>query len=579
MAEANESRASSSRARLRETEGLEACLSRDPNEVLRWKDENPLRLVAAALVDIGRPAKRAAIGEKLSPAVISPDEWDRWWSRIQPTLKESRHFSQDASHAIRLRATKPSEIEPASRSEPVAASPKTRDDKPRAAPSRSSALRLVDWIDWAQSDDEYVSIPRGIPPEGLAAYLRKQPAVLVPKTIDRLSDAIVEKILNANPSSRPSPGSWLDLLLASLDRWVDLVDRGDVSISDTIGFYTRLSAALGAEACQSLVKPLASYTSANVNNASVMADAILASSNRAPSETQALLGSLHNALGEPARKALWQRLITSDSGQISSWLSNRWRTIPAATEKAEVATSLIMMSQDTGIIGNMDSLLSGEWDFADGEQRQHLFNPILFGWFMHSEMMPGCRRVLRELAEQVGKNGASATDSLMRDFEEFIAVAAKDRLKRQGDDYENKLAVERGRLRDTEAELEGATTQLTFLQRENRTKRTAATLEITRDAIIVLGDALQGLAVSDVPRSREIGNLESKIVLALLTLGTSPFGEIGEIAPFDPKIHQADYPPEIETPVKIVAPGMRYSRGNSVSVTVVPMKVQRETQP
>lgn len=576
----NESRRTPpSRAELRATEGLSASLSLDRAEVLRWKDEHPLRLVAAALVDMRRPAKRGDIGEILSPEIIPSDEWERWWSRIQPTLKGSPHFSQNSRHEIRFRG-KPSEIEsarePARRREPVSNAPRAQDDRPRAAPSRSSALRLVDWITWVQSDED-APTPALAPPNGLAEYLRQQPAVLVPKTIDRLSDAIVEKFLNTNQSSRPSPGSWLDLLLASLDRWVDLIDKGDVSISDTVGFYTRLSAALGAEACESLVKPLVSYTSADVNNAGIMADAILASSNKSPSETQVLLGSLHKALGEPARKVLWQRLITSDSGQISNWLNNRWRTIPADAEKEEVALSLIVASKDANLIGNLDALLSGDWDFADSERRQHLFNPILFGWIMHGVLMPGCRRILLELAKQVGENGASATNSLMSAFEEFIAAAAKDRLKRQGDAYENKLAIEGGRLRDTEAELENTITRLTFLQRENRTERTEATLEITRDAIIVLGDALQELATSDVPRSRETGNLESKIVLALSTLATKPFGKIGEVAPFDPKIHQADYPPEIETPVKVVAPGLRYSRGEDASAIVVRMKVQRET--
>ena len=572
MAEANESRASSSRANLRETEGLEAILSRDPNEVLRWKNENPLRLVAAALVDIRRPAKKADIGEKLSPAVISPDEWDRWWSRIQPTLKESRHFSQDARYAIRLRA-KPSEIEPASRSEPVAASPKTRDDKPRAAPSRSSALRLVDWIDWAQSD-EGGSAPRGVPPDGLAAYLRKQPAILVPTSASRLSRAIDEKILAVTPSSRPSPEAWIDLLSISLDRCADLPADRRAPMAETVVFCARLTDELGTSACRNIIASLAKCATLNAEN---MANAILISANRASRETASLLQNLNNSLGEPARKDMWRCLIKSYSGQISDWLNNCWRNIPAAEEKAEVALNLIIASKDAALIGNLDSLLSGEWDFADSERRQHLFNPILFGWFMRRELMPGCRRVLRELAEQVGKNGASATVSLMRDFEEFIAVASKDRLQRQGDDYENKLAVERGRLRDTEAELENTTTRLTFLQRENRTKRTVATLEITRDAIIVLGDALQGLATSDIPKSREVGNLESKIVLALSTLDTKPFGEIGEVTPYNPEIHETDHPPEIETPVKVMAPGLIYSRGDDTSAIVVPMNVQRET--
>ena len=374
MAEANESRASSSRANLRETEGLEAILSRDPSEVLRWKNENPLRLVAAALVDIRRPAKKAAIGEKLSPAVISTGEWDRWWSRIQPTLKESPHFSQDARHAIRLRV-KPSEIEPPTRSEPVAASPKTRDDKPRAAPSRSPALRLVDWIDWAQSDKD-AAAPRGVPPDGLAAYLRKQPDILVPTSASRLSRAIDEKILSVTPSSRPSPEAWIDLLSISLDRCAELPADRRAPMAETVVFCARLTDELGANACKNIIASLAKWASESVDD---MADAILISSLRAPREIESLLQNLHGSLEESDREDLWRHLVTSDSGQISNWLNNRWRNIPAASEKAEVASSLLMVSQDADLIGNIDALLSGAWDFADDEQRHRLFNPILFG--------------------------------------------------------------------------------------------------------------------------------------------------------------------------------------------------------
>ena len=585
--------APTSRAQLRATEGLSASLLQDREEVLRWKDENPLRLVAAAILDVPRNemkvgrATKKSIGEQLVPAVLdTPREWENLWDKIRPALGDSPHFDYDSENprnGIRRRSN-PSDIPPVSLSEIAPPARTNRGDKTAPSPSDSASrppgLRVVEWINWAQSERD-VSAPRGIPPEGLAAYLRQQPAAVIPTTIGKLSGAIVEKIINATPSSRPSPGAWIDLLAASLDRWAELPDDGRVSALEIIRFYARLTESLGEGVCQNLVKSLANYTSANADNAGVMASAMLMNSSDSSSATTPILEKIHALLGEPARIILWRNLITSHSGQISGWLNNRWRNIPSAVEKSKVATSLLMASRDDDLIGKVDSLLSGAWDFADAaEERRHLFNPILLGYLTRRALTPQCGRVLRDIAERVGENGAaqpeSAAGSLMPAFEWLIDVGAKDKLKRQSDDYENKLAIERGRLRDAEGELERTTTHLEFLQSENRTKRTVAILEVTRDAIIVLGDALQGLATSGVPKTREVGNLESKIVLALSTLNARTFGEVGEVAPFDPEIHQADQPPEISTPVKIVAPGLRYSRGTNVSVTVVPMKVHQE---
>ena len=53
--------------RLRD-EGLEARLVLAPEETRRWVEDSPLRLVAAALVDVGRRTKTKDIREKLSPS-------------------------------------------------------------------------------------------------------------------------------------------------------------------------------------------------------------------------------------------------------------------------------------------------------------------------------------------------------------------------------------------------------------------------------------------------------------------------------------------------------------------------------
>ena len=583
MAEANESRASSSRANLRETEGLEAILSRDPNEVLRWKNENPLRLVAAALVDIRRPAKKADIGEKLSPAVISPDEWDRWWSRIQPTLKESRHFSQDARYAIRLRA-KPSEIEPASRSEPVAASPKTRDDKPRAAPSRSSALRLVDWIDWAQSD-EGGSAPRGVPPDGLAAYLRKQPAILVPTSASRLSRAIDEKILAVTPSSRPSPEAWIDLLSISLDRCADLPADRRAPMAETVVFCARLTDELGANACKNVIESLAKWTSASAESVADMANAILLSANRAPRETASLFQQLHDSLGGPARQDLWRRLITSDSGQISGWLNNRWRNMPSDSEKEEIVSSLIMSARDPNSVGDIDSLLSDMWNMAESNLRAHLFNPILMGWILHREMMPKVEGVLQKFAEEIGNHNGQAFDSaadsphenpIMRQWKETVKAASQNEIGRLRAEHQREIAEKDRLLSVAESEIERVGKGKTFFQEELRKAASATSLKFNRDAIVMLGEWFRDMSSSPLASHRETRGVQEKIEIALLALGAEPFGQIGELVPFDLISHEADPPPQQGDLVKIIAPGVAHVRDEHTPRTMVKVRVKVE---
>ena len=101
-------------------------------------------------------------------------------------------------------------------------------------------------------------------------------------------------------------------------------------------------------------------------------------------------------------------------------------------------------------------------------------------------------------------------------------------------------------------------------------------MEISRDAITVLGIALQDLAVSAAPKSQELGDLESKITLALSTLGASPFGDIGEIVPFDPVLHEATPTHVTGMSVKIVAPGLKYSRRSDNPVNLMKVRVEEE---
>ena len=124
--------------------------------------------------------------------------------------------------------------------------------------------------------------------------------------------------------------------------------------------------------------------------------------------------------------------------------------------------------------------------------------------------------------------------------------------------------------------MDRAERQVRFLQGENRNKRRSSELEISRNAITVLGVALQEVATSNAAKSQEVADLEAKITLALSTLGARLCGEIGEVVPFDPVLHKATPPPVRGTLVKILAPGLSYSRRADTPVNLMKMLVQEE---
>ena len=72
--------------------GLEALLLKQPEKVARWSKEAPLKLVGAALADLGGAAKPSSIRAKLDGRHLLPVKWESWWKRAQPVVKESPYF-------------------------------------------------------------------------------------------------------------------------------------------------------------------------------------------------------------------------------------------------------------------------------------------------------------------------------------------------------------------------------------------------------------------------------------------------------------------------------------------------------
>ena len=592
MAAENESRRTMSSARLRETEGLDSFIIRDPREVLRWKDENPLRLVAAAMVDMRGRAAKKDIQVRVVPDIVALEDWENWWKVVQPAIRGSQHFDYNPRSGTRLRGTKPSDIEAVALGDLSAKSRKTGG----ASKSTSAQTRLIDWITWTQADAPLPIPSRGTPPADLPNYLRQQPAALVPTAVSRLLGGIEERVLGASQPPKTSD-EWVKSLAASLSRWLEIRPAAlpgdldvspnslDFSLSEIVGMTMRLSDALEPGDCESLFRWFADYTSSDIQNAKIAADAILSSSRAAPSEATTLFEQVHRLLGEPARKALWQRLITSDSGQISSWLSNRWRNMPSDSEKGEIVSSLIVSARDSDSIGDLDSLLSDMWNMAESNLRAHLFNPILMGWILHREMMPKVESVLRKFAEEIGNDdgrthesaeGLSHENPIMRQWIETVKAASQNKIGRLRAEHQREIAEKDRLLSVAESEIERVDKGKTYFQEKLREAASSTSLRFNRDAIVMLGEWFRDLSESPLASHPDTRGVQEKIKLALLALGAEPFGQVGEVVPFDLISHEADPPPPQGSHVKIIAPGVAHVRDEYTPRTMVKVRVKVE---
>ena len=261
------------------------------------------------------------------------------------------------------------------------------------------------------------------------------------------------------------------------------------------------------------------------------------------------------------------------TAQLGTWL----KALDAG-DRYDVISHLIRAGGDAGMIEAIGPVLETEWKIADADRRHDLFNAVALGWALHDGLRPKTQAVMREALLGLSGNGVGREDSRLSELAGVVGEAARTEVARVRDEKDRELAEKDRELAETKRKLESANGRVEFIQGEIRlerqVERRTAELEITREAIELLGPALQELATSHVPKSKEISNVETRISLALSTLGVKSVGRIGETVEFDSSIHDADNPPVQGTLVKVVAPGMQYTRRSDIPLNLVKMKVK-----
>ena len=661
--------------------GLKANLAENREETLRWVEEAPLRLVAAALLDA--PRRQAKVGEiraALTTEVIENGDWNRWWNIVRLRMRDSRHFSYVDRKPIRLRVSNLAEVDSTSLDELRSSSRVSRNGADKSSESAApapSATASVDagkarqdagptpdiaglggWVLWVQADeDEEQPMPKSVPSTQFATFLRRQPKALASRAVSRVASGIQQRVVESNDPSDKTIESWQESLVAALNRLSGVADQQDAALEEAVLITTRVLEKHIRPEFQDVVEWMAAFTSVSDCSAKSMSDAILSASRIAPLGTNHLLGRLSKLLDAPVRKDLWLELMQSGlsrrraTGLLQHWLGmlkaeeradaitylfrvveggdsvkvvdsllrteweksgarqrgrlsdaialswqsqlsepsengftlnganptaqlGAWLKVLDPDERYDVISHLIRAGEDAGMIQAIGPVLEAEWNVANDDQRYSLFDVVTLGWVLHDGLRPYTRVVMREVLLNLVRSGATRQDSRLSELAGVVGEASRAEVNRVRGDLNRQLGEREQQLGETAAELDRTKKHLKFLQGEKRQARIGADLEITRDAIIVLGIALQEIATSLEPKSQLTSDVRARIALALSTLGARPIGQVGDIVPYDPALHEADHPPMSGKQVTITAPGMEYYRRADSPINLLKTQVK-----
>ena len=468
-------------------DGLKTSLSKDRESTLRWVEEAPLRLVAAALVDANRrTATVAEIRSTLSPEVIKSEDWNKWWNIVRVGLRDSRHFSYGPRKPVRLRTPNPAEVESDSLDNLRAVSRKaqrrtsTAHESSAPAPSISG---LGGWILWAQADEEE-PMPRSVPSDDFIRFLQRLPGSVTPTAVSRLSSGIEQRLIESK--QRPAANSveqWQKAFVSALNRLSEQSELPGVQVESTISLTIRVLEALGSAEFEDVVEWIASYTSKGSGNQESVGVALLNVSATAPSGTTNLLSRLNSLLDVSTRIALWQKLLSKGLMRPDKPPLGQWMRLLNLEDKVEVFVALFTTLHDEDSIARIGDLLRAEWMQVDSIQRHKLFDAIAVAWALHRQSVPVCREAMLEAAGDRKEEDDATLMSEWRSIVSSLSEEQRDRSKQREAELERHL-------KDTKSELDRAGRQIRFLQGENRSKRRSAEIEITRDAITVTGICL-----------------------------------------------------------------------------------------
>ncbi len=547
--------------------GLEALLEERPEELRCWVNDAPLKLVAAALIDIGGMAKKGAIIEKLPRELFDGSiKADPWWERVRPAVAESNFFKVNKNKKniiteIGLRPfTKVDDI-PA---EPLPPKP--------AKPVKKKPATLTDWRKWLQSD--VAEAPPGIfPTKAVSNTLTKWPTKTLDHAMDRLIWGAKAFLVSDRPTAQPAAG-WMEALRSASLRWRECSGQAsDSDLSAVVGeLLSRLADIAGHndESGDRLISASGLDGKSNPWRQGFMAG-VWATIEGFGDGSRNLLNAMSNQLGREGEAYLVREValtaLDSDDLPRRHGDMDRLLGVLPASQRYQVIRELIIHSTGRPSADGLLEYLANSRYLTGLDRSDERLNVLALATICLANGDGTVASLAsREFADafKFPKEDSSAVQALFQDIrvenEELRARIAGE-LDEQRKAYEEKLvreSQEQDRLRQ----------QNQTFRALMASGREESRLEVRWGMLLAAGDVLQrAYQQGDTPEAR-LQAVTTSLPNILREAGAEPFGIVGETVHYDSKYHHTTVDVPNGAMVCLQAPGV-IVRGGSLGERVI----------
>lgn len=551
-------------------DGLEATLWTNPETVYSWVRNAPLRLVAAALADARGAVKPKYVQTRLQQRALRDVNWSTWWKRIQPLAKQSPFFQvRNGLYTLVGNASDVPEEMPPARLKLIAPSgqhPKTRK---LASPK--------EWIEWLLGPRDIVP-PGNIPAQVVLDILDVLPAGMLEGACHRLLSGLSVVVERKRAPSTQALTVWAEAITKLTSRWSESSpsDSTQALLGNLAEFAAQL---LGRPRHRVFAREFPAVLIPIVQKGDGAAEQVArglvtALQTRSRSALE-LLQVLADALSETARR-LFLKKVVREVFQVGT--PDHQHLVLRAINEGErdyFLEYLALLAVDGQIPANrVVEALRGKWlPRQETKRRISLRSLLVTGMLLsdaeealHPLVTDGFRSAIREQADTAADPMVSVLTSIAREEISKTRYELEQRLRHEVETVNKRLLEKQG-------EIERVQRTITDLQQEIKRRREEAQLDIRRDMLLVIGEALQMLSKKDEKSTDLIADVEAGLSIALQAGGAEVLGQVGQAVSYDPRLHQSDKTLREGVSVVVTAPGVRVDTGHLGDLVLLKARV------
>lgn len=563
--------------------GLEAMLWDKPEELRSWTNHAPLKLIAAALADIGGAGKPRDLKEKLGGRVLHDVKWETWWKRVQPSVRDSAHFQVGKLGSISL-LSKIDDVP----MEPVRPPAKRTRTGSQARISRDSSERLTAWFQWLLEEKEQPP-PGPVPSRAMIPTLDTWPQELLHRAADRILSGVESVLLGPRARSDRAAGVWLEATARVTERWRQCREEGSdgAYLARLTSIAGRLFEAFPNEGgLQAMVSQLAAQAKSGGDARRELASGLWQALQNTPSGTRALLGALAVELEGEVRSSLWHEVLLSSFGGPLSDATfstvNRLLSMLPVDEQARVIEKLILRSSlDNVLRKDVLSCFSEKLGVSRGPTQSAYFKPLMLAALLlegGDTHHPVTDQAAMSMCEALTHGPETLADeSLSRllavTYERISQSQEEEKRRHEADQASYEMRLEQARWEEQRLRQ-----QLHDLRTQLSQRREESTLDIRQDMLLVLGETLQLACQWQGGLQDLVRDVEAGLSLALQAGGAEELGKVGDQVTFDPRLHQAREETTPGTSVRITAPGVLVRSPSSQDRVLLKAQVARSQE-